>query len=44
MQGGVEEMALYAGQSIGLVREIRPAAAIVEQIVAEAEATIAGAR
>jgi nitronate monooxygenase/enoyl-[acyl-carrier protein] reductase II len=44
MQGGVEEMALYAGQSIGLVREIRPAAAIVEQIVAEAEATIGGAR
>jgi len=36
-QGAVAETALYAGQSCELVRDIRPAAAIVADIVREAE-------
>ena len=32
----------YAGQSAGLIRDVRPAAAIIAEIVAEAEAVIAG--
>jgi NAD(P)H-dependent flavin oxidoreductase YrpB (nitropropane dioxygenase family) len=36
MEGGLEEMALYAGQSVGLVRTGGPAAEIVAALVAEA--------
>lgn len=37
MTGDVEAMSLYAGQSAGLVRDIKPAGEIVESMVAEAE-------
>ncbi len=36
VHGDVEAMALYAGQSAGVVREVAPAADIVAQLVAEA--------
>ena len=39
-RGDVEKTALYAGQSCGLVNDLRPAAAIVEDIAREAEAII----
>ena len=38
--GRTELMANYAGQGVGLIRDILPAAAIVEQMVSEAEDTI----
>jgi len=41
MTGDVEEMALYAGQSVGLVREVLPAAEIVRRLVADAEDALA---
>ena len=41
-QGDVEAMPLWAGQGVGLVRRRQPAAEIVAEIVAEAEAVIAG--
>ena len=37
LTGDVGEMALYAGQSVGLVRDVAPAAAIVARLVREAE-------
>jgi nitronate monooxygenase len=37
LRGDVEDMALYAGQSVGLVHTIQPAAEIIAQLVAEAE-------
>jgi NAD(P)H-dependent flavin oxidoreductase YrpB (nitropropane dioxygenase family) len=37
LDGDVEDMALYAGQSAGLVHEVRPAAEIVASLVREAE-------
>ncbi|WP_254543401.1 NAD(P)H-dependent flavin oxidoreductase [Halomarina pelagica] len=40
MTGDVEALALYAGQSSGLTNDVRPAAAIVEGIVAEARAAL----
>jgi len=42
--GDVEAMALYAGQGVGLVQRIQPAAAIVREIAADAAAAIAGVR
>jgi NAD(P)H-dependent flavin oxidoreductase YrpB (nitropropane dioxygenase family) len=41
-EGRTELMANYAGQGVGLIRDIVPAAAIVEQMVCEAEDTIRG--
>jgi nitronate monooxygenase len=38
--GQTELMANYAGQGVGLIHDILPAAAIVNQMVSEAEATI----
>jgi NAD(P)H-dependent flavin oxidoreductase YrpB (nitropropane dioxygenase family) len=38
--GDVEALSLWAGQSVGLAREIRPAAAIVASVVAEAELVV----
>ncbi len=38
--GDVEAMALYAGQSVGLVRDARPAGAVVAALVEEAEAAL----
>jgi NAD(P)H-dependent flavin oxidoreductase YrpB (nitropropane dioxygenase family) len=40
--GDIDEAVLYAGESCSLIRDIRPAAAIVRDIVAEAEAIRAG--
>ncbi len=40
MVGDLDEMALYAGQSAGLVRDSAPAAEIVHSIATEAEATL----
>jgi nitronate monooxygenase len=39
-EGRTDLMANYAGQGVGLIHEVLPAAAIVERIVAEAEALI----
>ncbi|MCC7411504.1 MAG: nitronate monooxygenase [Gammaproteobacteria bacterium] len=39
--GDVDDMALYAGESCGLVHDIRPAAQIVNDIMAEARAVVA---
>lgn len=41
MTGDLDELALYAGQSAGLVHDVRPAAEIVATIVSEAEQTLA---
>lgn len=40
--GDVENGSLLAGQIAGLIKDIEPARAIVEDIVAEAEAATAG--
>jgi NAD(P)H-dependent flavin oxidoreductase YrpB (nitropropane dioxygenase family) len=40
--GSVERMALYAGQSVGLVRDDGPAATIVERIARQARSIIEG--
>lgn len=40
-EGRTDLMANYAGQGVGLIRDILPAATIVEQIVSGAETTIA---
>lgn len=42
--GLLEEMALYAGQGAGLIREVVPAAERLRQIVNEAEACLAAVR
>ena len=34
MEGDVEAMAMYAGQSVGAIAEVEPAAAIVERFAA----------
>ena len=41
LEGDVEEGSLMAGQIAGLIKEIKPAAAIIREIVAEAERVIA---
>ena len=43
-EGDLEYAALYAGESCGLVNDIKPAAAIVRDVVAEAEAVLSGLR
>ena len=40
-KGDMESVALYAGESCGLVHDIKPAAQIVQDLVREAEAAIA---
>ena len=40
----IEAMAQYAGQSVGAVDDVQPAAQVVENIVATATATIDGLR
>lgn len=42
VEGDVESGSLMAGQSVGLVREVRPAAAILAELCAQAEAALAG--
>jgi nitronate monooxygenase len=44
LTGDVEATALYAGQSVGLVREVLPGAEIVARLVEEAEAALRSAR
>jgi nitronate monooxygenase len=39
--GDIDKMALYAGQGVGLVREIKPAADVVRELVRETEEVIA---
>ena len=39
-EGDIDAMSLWAGQGVGLVDRVQPAAAIVEEIVAEAERTL----
>ena len=39
-EGDLEYTALYAGESCGLVNEIKPAAAIVHDVIAEADAVL----
>jgi nitronate monooxygenase len=39
--GDVEALSLWAGQSVGLVRDVRPAGAIVRDLVREAEQALA---
>jgi NAD(P)H-dependent flavin oxidoreductase YrpB (nitropropane dioxygenase family) len=41
-KGDLEYAALHAGESCGVVNEIKPAAQIVEDLVQEAEAVIHG--
>jgi nitronate monooxygenase len=38
--GDIEAQPLWAGQSVGLVRDVAPAAAIVRRIAAEAKAAL----
>ena len=38
--GDIEALPLWAGQSVGLVRDVAPAAAIVRRIAAEAKVAI----
>ena len=40
VEGDVGEMALFAGQGVGLAREVEPASRIVESLVAGTESTI----
>lgn len=40
MTGDVEAFSLYAGQSVGLVADVKPAADIVRDVVAQAEAVL----
>jgi nitronate monooxygenase len=42
MTGELEALALYAGQSVGLVHEVLPAGEIVRTMAEEAERTLAG--
>lgn len=44
IDGDVEQGSLMAGQSVGLVRSVRPAADIVAELIAEAEAALARER
>ena len=39
--GDIEQVALYAGESCGLINEIKPAATIVHDLVREAEDVLA---
>ncbi len=41
IEGDVEQGSLMAGQSVGLVKTVRPAAEIVRELVADAEAALA---
>jgi NAD(P)H-dependent flavin oxidoreductase YrpB (nitropropane dioxygenase family) len=41
-EGEVEPLSLWAGQGVGLVRRVQPAAEIVREIVDEAEAVLTG--
>jgi nitronate monooxygenase len=38
--GDIEALSLWAGQGVGLVKSVQPAAEIVHQIMAQARATL----
>jgi NAD(P)H-dependent flavin oxidoreductase YrpB (nitropropane dioxygenase family) len=40
MTGDIEAMTLYAGQSVGLVRDVKPAGEIVREMAADASAIL----
>jgi NAD(P)H-dependent flavin oxidoreductase YrpB (nitropropane dioxygenase family) len=40
VSGDIEALALWAGQSVGLIRDVRPAGEIVRQLAAEAVAAL----
>jgi NAD(P)H-dependent flavin oxidoreductase YrpB (nitropropane dioxygenase family) len=40
--GDIESMALYAGQGVGLIREIKPAAEVVRELVEGARGVLGG--
>ena len=42
MGGDVDEGSLIAGQIAGLIKEIKPVNTLIEEIITEAEALIAG--
>jgi nitronate monooxygenase len=42
MKGEMERLALYAGQSVGLVETIKPAARIVHEMMEQATRVIRG--
>ena len=44
VEGDIDAMSLWAGQSVGLVSKVQPAAAIVKEIMEEARAALASAR
>ena len=44
MTGELGDMALYAGQSVGLVRQVQPAGRLISRIAAQAGEVIAGLR
>ncbi len=44
VEGDIDAMSLWAGQSVGLVKRVQPAAAIVKEIVEEARLVLSGAR
>ena len=39
-EGDIDALSLWAGQSVGLVSEIKPAGDIVREIVAQAQSTL----
>ena len=39
-EGDIDALSLFAGQSVGLVSEIKPAGDIVREIVAQAQSTL----
>jgi nitronate monooxygenase len=41
MTGDLEALALYAGQGVGLIDDVRPAGEIVRELAEEAERTLA---
>ncbi|MFC6768683.1 nitronate monooxygenase, partial [Natrinema soli] len=42
VDGDIEDMALFAGQSVGLTDNVRPAGALLEELVAETIETLSG--
>ena len=40
MTGDVEGLAMYAGQSVGLIEDVLPAGEIVQQLVTETQVTL----
>ena len=40
VEGDIDALSLWAGQSVGLVSEVKPAGDIVREIVAQAQSTL----